>query len=87
MGKDLEQSKHHLIQRCEKNDYNVHDKRNVKKMIHKQHVALHQLFRNLTTPKDQLVYLRDLYDTVLSPYTKQLFDDLINMPEDFFYAQ
>lgn len=87
MGKNIPLSRHHLIQRCEKEKYNVHDQRNIKVMKHIQHVALHSLFHNLTSPKEQLAFLKDLYINVLSDETKAIFETLINCSDKDFYAK
>ena len=62
------------------------NRRNITTMVHKQHVALHQLFRNLTTPKEQLLMIKELYNTVLSDHAKELFETLTNINDKDFYA-
>ena len=76
-----------MIQRCEKEDYNVHDARNISVMDHRRHVALHQLFYNLTTPKDQLDYLRELFNDILSQEAKEIFEELTWLSDKLFYAK
>lgn len=79
------ENNHHIISKCKRDKYNVYDERNMKRMLVIQHNAIHQLFHELHTPKEQLHKLRELYETVLSQKAKELFDVLLNMADKEFY--
>ena len=85
MGKYKPINKHHLIQKAEREFYNIHDPRNIKRMYIVQHNALHALFHNLTTPKDQLEKLRELFDPILSDQAREIYDILLQLPIKEFY--
>ena len=85
MDKKLKENKHHIISQCKREEYNVHDPRNVKRMLEIQHTALHQLFRALHTTKDQLQKLRDMFAPILSPLAQNIFDELLKLSNEQFY--
>jgi hypothetical protein len=51
-----------------------------------EHRAIHTLMKNLNTPKDQIAYLKELFDPILSETSKQLFTDLLSQTDQEFYA-
>jgi len=69
------------------NEYNVFDEKNVIRMDTVRHDSLHSLFGVLLTPKEQLMELRALYDTILDSTSKKLFDELLALPDQQFYIQ
>jgi len=42
--------------------------------------------QNLNHPKDQLAYLKELFDPILSETSQQLFTDLLSQTDQEFYA-
>ena len=80
-----EKNLHHLIGVSNKKRANTWDERNKLIMDKKRHEWLNALFHALQSPKEQLEYLRDMYDTVLSNTAKQLFDDLLALDTKSFY--
>ena len=54
-------------------------------MEKRRHEWLNALFQTLQSPKEQLEYLRDIYDSVLSDTARKLFDDLLLLPREKFY--
>ena len=85
MNKQRPTNRHHMLQKCEKELYNIHDPRNIVVMDMVQHTALHQLFRCLTTPKDQLEKLRDMFAPILSPLAQNIFEELLKLSDEQFY--
>lgn len=78
-------NRHHKIGRCERNNYNVHIPENIVRMDERQHNALHQLFRNLSTPRDQLQHLKELYGDILSHHAQDLLEELLSLSDKHFY--
>lgn len=78
---------HHKIWQCNKSWAYVNDESN-KMMIKKNiHNAINVLFQSHQSPHEQLQQLRGMYDSVLNPIAKQLFDDLLDLPKDIFYKK
>lgn len=77
-------NRHHLIWKSLKEEYNVFVPENVLRMNVRRHDALHALFGVLLTPKEQLMELRSIYDTILSDTAKQLFDELLSLNDDLY---
>jgi hypothetical protein len=76
---------HHIIGKCCKRWAYVNDVRNKITILISQHRWLNALFNTRQSPIEQLAYLRELYETVLSDTAKQLFDELISLKEREFY--
>ena len=76
---------HHLIAKSYEDEYNVHEEENKIRMNMIRHNALHSLFWVLLSPKEQLLELRNLYDTILNDTSKQLFDELLSLEDKDFY--
>lgn len=75
---------HHLIWQSLVGEYNVHIDENRVRMNMCRHNALHALFWVLLTPKEQLMELRQLYNTILSDTAKQLFDELLSLWDNIY---
>lgn len=80
----IKTNRHHLIWKSLADEYNVHVPENIIRMNVCRHDALHALFGVLLTPKEQLMELRSLYDSVLSNIAKQLFDELLSLDDDIY---
>lgn len=78
-------NRHHIIWQAEKALFNVFDERNVIRMEMNQHNALHALFKTLLTPKDQLEFLQQLFEPVLSKKAFSLLSVLCSMEDRDFY--
>jgi len=78
---------HHKIGQCNRNWANVNNEDN--KMIIKKNVhhALNTLFTMNQSPLEQLQQLRGMYDSVLSDTAKAIFDDLLELPREYFYKK
>ena len=50
-----------------------------------RHNWLNALFQCLQSPHEQLWYLRDMYDSILSDTAKQIFDELLSLSNKDFY--
>lgn len=81
-----QRNKHHLVAKEYREYFNVNDQRNIKYMKMIQHRALHTLMQNLNCPKDQLAYLKELFNPILSETSQQLFTDLLSQTDQEFYA-
>lgn len=79
------ENNHHLIQRVERNSFNVDIPENVTKMKEYKHNALHDLFQNLTHPKLQFQYLGNLCEPVMSGTAKSLVNTLTSLSDHDFY--
>jgi len=86
MRKNKIRDKHHLIGQEYREYFNINDPRNIKYMKQFQHRALHTLMQNLNHPKDQLAYLKELFDPILSETSQQLFTDLLSQTDQEFYS-
>lgn len=76
---------HHIVWQCNKERCNVNDGDN-KMIIRKTvHEWLNALFQHNQSPHEQLKQLRDMYEPVLSDTAKQIFDDLLELPREYFY--
>jgi len=51
-----------------------------------RHRWLHSLFDTLNTPKDQLAFLKELFNPILSETSQQLFENLLSQTDQEFYA-
>jgi hypothetical protein len=80
-------NRHHLIGQSQKYLFNVFDERNVIRMEERQHNALHGLFKCLLTPKDQLEFLQQLFEPVLSKKAFSLLSVLCSMEDRDFYDE
>lgn len=78
---------HHLIWKHCQDQYKVEAECNKIKMNMCRHNALHALFWMLLTPKEQLLELRHLYDTVLNDTARELFDELLALDDIDFYQR
>lgn len=78
---------HHKIWKCNRKWANVEDSRNKMTIERTRHDWLNSLFQCLQSPHEQLEYLRDMYDSILSDIAKQLFDELIGLNRKDFYSQ
>lgn len=78
---------HHKIWQCNRSWANVNNEDN--KMIIKKNVhhALNTLFTMNQSPLEQLQQLRGMYDSVLSDTAKAIFDDLLELPREYFYKK
>jgi len=64
------------------------DQKDNKMLIKKNvHDALNTLFTMNQSPHEQLSQLRAMYDSVLSDTAKALFDDLLDLPREYFYKK
>ena len=52
-----------------------------------RHRWLNALFQCLQSPHEQLGYLKQMYDSVLSDTAKQLLEELLELKEWEFYAE
>jgi len=80
-------NRHHLLAQSKKDLYNVFDERNVIRMEMNQHNALHALFKTLLTPKEQLDFMQQLFEPVLSKKAFSLLSVLCNMEDRDFYDE
>jgi hypothetical protein len=78
-------SSHHIIGRSNNRRAKVEDKRNRIRIEHVRHMGLNSLFQCLQCPHEQLWYLREMYDSVLSDTAKELYDALLSLEEREFY--
>lgn len=76
---------HHKIGQCNSKRAYVNDDRNKMCIEKTRHNWLNQLFQCLQSPHEQLWYLRQMYDSVLSNTAKRLFDDLLALNTKSFY--
>ena len=65
----------------------VEDTRNKIAMLISQHRGLNALFWDNQCPQEQLEFLRDLYDSVLSDTAKSIYDELLSLDKKEFYAK
>ena len=78
---------HHIIWQSNRNWANINDDRN-KMVIDKiRHDWLNSLFRELQSPHEQLMYLRQMYNDILSDTSKKLFDELLWLWVSNFYQE
>lgn len=88
MGKKRkDKNLHHKIGQCNRGWANVEDNRNKMIIDRSRHEWLNSLFQCLQSPHEQLWYLREMYDSVLSNTAKQLFDELLSLNIQDFYAE
>lgn len=80
-----DKSIHHLVWRVNKWWANVEHPDNKIILDVVRHRWLNSLFQCLQSPYEQLEYLRDMYDSVLSDTSKELFDTLLATPIHKFY--
>ena len=85
MKRRPETNVHHIISQNLRDEYRVDMEENKIRMSIIRHDALHKLFGMLHQPKEQLMELRAIYDWVLSSTAKQLFSELLALPDDKFF--
>jgi len=78
---------HHLIGQCNRSWANVNHEDNKMTIKKNVHHAINTLFMMNQSPLEQLKQLRDMYDPVLSDTAKAMFDDLLDLPRDYFYRK
>jgi len=76
---------HHLTSQCLRDEYNVDIEENKLRMNIKRHEALHALFNCLHTPKEQLMELYYIYESVLNKTARDLFKELLRLEDGDFY--
>lgn len=84
---ERKQTRHHIIWKSLKDEYNVWEKKNIIMLDDIRHKALHQLYWILNSPKEQLKECYCLYESVLSWTAKQLFKELLALDDDKFYIK
>ena len=80
-------NKHHLIWQEYREYFHINDHRNIKYMKMIRHRWLHTLFDTLNTPKDQLAFLKELFNPILSETSQELFENLLSQTDIDFYAK
>ena len=80
-------NRHHLIWKCNKKRANVDKENNIITIEKVRHDWLNSLFQCLQSPHEQLWYLREMYDSILSDCAKELFDALLSLKEWEFYEE
>jgi len=81
------ETRHHLIGKSLKNEYNVHADCNRIRMDEHRHNALHALFGVLLAPKEQTREFSYILESILSDEAKALFSTLSNMSDSQFYRK
>lgn len=82
-----QENNHHLVQKLEKNKFNVSMKENIVRMNVCKHRALHALFLNLTTPKEQFKYMWELCKSILSDKAKEILEEFLSLDDHDFYIE
>lgn len=82
-----ETNSHHIIWKSLANEYNVEMPENRIRLNTLRHDALHKLFGVLLTPREQLLEMRYIYESVLSTTAKQLFSELLALKDKDFYIE
>jgi len=78
---------HHIISQCLKDEYKIDIQENKLQMNIHRHNALHVLFSCLHTPKEQLLEMYYLYESVLNDTAKELFKELLKLEDKDFYIK
>lgn len=84
MSKWLVYTRHHIIPKCNHNDFNVHNRENITPLLEQVHVALHRLF-NGSTPKEQIRLLNSINSQVYSKELQKAFSEILNIDENDWY--
>ena len=85
MKKRPETNSHHIIWKALANEYNVEMPENRIRLNTLRHDALHTVFGVLLTPREPLLEMRYVFDSILSTTAKQLFWELLGMKDKDFY--
>jgi len=78
---------HHKIWQCNRDWANVQHEDNKMAIKKNVHHAINTLFTMNQSPLEQLWQLRAMYDSVLSDTAKAIFDDLLDLPREYFYKK
>lgn len=78
---------HHKIGQMNRSRANVNHEDNKMAIKKNVHHAINTLFTMNQSPHEQLGQLRAMYDSVLSDVSKQIFDDLLDLPREYFYKK
>ena len=81
------ENKHHLVQKIEKKKFNISMKENIIMLNMFKHRALHALFLNLTTPKEQFAFMWELCKNILSKEAKELLQVFLDLDDHDFYIE
>jgi len=81
------ENNHHLVQKIEKKKFNISMPENIHRMNEFRHRALHALFLNLTTPKQQFEFMSELCKNILSDEAKELLQNFLDLDDYDFYIQ
>ena len=85
--KNKPENVHHIISQCMRNEYKIDVKENKLRMQVSRHNALHALFWCLHTPKEQIMEMYNIYESILWDTAKNLFNELMNLEDNEFYIQ
>jgi hypothetical protein len=78
---------HHIIWKCNKQDYKVEDPINKMTINAVKHQCINDLFRTLQSPHEQFRFMWEIRKPVLSAWVNRAIYDILTLPRDMFYKE
>ena len=77
---------HHIMWKCNRNEYNTNIEQNKVKISRRLHVALNGFFGDKQNPREQLKQVYEIVKNVLSPWVRnELYTILYECDDEMFY--
>lgn len=77
---------HHIMWKCNRNEYNTNIEQNKVKISRRLHVALNGFFWDKQNPREQLKQVFEIVKPILSPWVRnELYTILYDCDDEMFY--
>lgn len=77
---------HHIMWKCNRNEYNTNIEQNKVKISRRLHVALNGFFGDKQNPREQLKQVFEIVKPILSPWVRnELYTILYECDDEMFY--
>lgn len=76
---------HHIIGKCNQNNYNVRAKENLVRIPRRDHDALNRYFKDKQSPREQLQKIFELTKQVLEEKTRKDLAEILSRTDENFY--
>lgn len=77
---------HHIMWKCNRNEYNTNIEQNKVKISRRLHVALNWFFGDKQNPREQLKQVFEIVKPILSPWVRnELYTILYECDDEMFY--
>ena len=80
-------SLHHIIWKCNRQEYNTNEDVNKIIINDRQHVALNKFFNQNQSPHEQLKQCMEIWEPVLSEAVKAELYAILSLPRELFYKE